>query len=176
MSARRLARPLALAAALALAAFAGPDVKTKFDATADFVDMHSYSWVTTTPPAGAVVPTWNQVHAAIDRDLKARGYTQAQPGDFAIGFTLGRRQQTKTWDLGQQYGGWGGPGPVDWSGGSPDVIDYTEGTLAIDVFDAKTKRPLWHGALSQRISAVPDQAEIDAAVKTVLDKFPPPPK
>jgi hypothetical protein len=170
------ARPLAaVAAALALCAFAGPDVKTRFDATADFASMHSYSWVTTTPPAGANVPTWTQVHDAIDRDLQARGFTKAQPGDFAIGFPLGRRQQTRTWDLGQSYGGWGGPGPVDWSGGSPDVIDYTEGTLAIDVFDAKTKRPLWHGALSQRISAVPDQAEIDAAVKTVLVKFPPPP-
>jgi hypothetical protein len=57
------------------------------------------------------------------------------------------------------------------------VRQYTEGMLAVDIFDVEERRPVWHGVATKRISdADRDDAEvtIKAAVDSVLAGFPPP--
>jgi len=42
----------------------------------------------------------------------------------------------------------------------------------VDVFDTKTKQPLWHGSATQTVDPhKPDPAMIDAAVSGVMAKF-----
>jgi hypothetical protein len=69
--------------------------------------------------------------------------------------------------------------PYRWGGAyyqDIDVRQYTEGRLAIDVFDGKLKRPVWHGFATKTISSA-DQADpqkaIDAAVAAIVAEFPP---
>jgi len=67
---------------------------------------------------------------------------------------------------------WGSP----YFGHDVDVRAYREGTLAIDVFDGKTRQPVWHGWLSKRITEhdVSHAAEqIPPAVAAILGDFPP---
>jgi hypothetical protein len=69
--------------------------------------------------------------------------------------------------------------PHDW--GDPyyenvDVRDYSHGRLAIDVFDAKSKQPVWTGVGTKSITGS-DQANPEAliqkAVDVILKDFPP---
>jgi hypothetical protein len=56
------------------------------------------------------------------------------------------------------------------------IGQYREGTLAIDVFDARTHRPVWHGWVKKELSSkdIEQPAEpISKAVSAVLAKFPP---
>jgi hypothetical protein len=168
-------RGLALGAALALAACAStPDVKTDFDAAADFSRYHSYSWVYTGTPQGMNPLMFERVRASIDRSLGAR-FSQGQPGDFAIAFTLGRRDRVEVTDFGSYgpyYRRWGwGPGYQN-----VDVRNVTDGKLVIDIYDVATRKPVWHGVATQEINSTKvDPAMIDAAVDSVLAKFPPAP-
>ncbi len=98
---------------------------------------------------------------------------QQEPAQFAIGFTLGSRTEIRVEDLGPFYmryrpgrGGWG-------TFRGPQTRTTTRGTLSIDVFDVATQRPVWNGAATQRIGSNVDQATIDAAVESVLARFPP---
>jgi len=52
---------------------------------------------------------------------------------------------------------------------------YREGTLSIDVFDAHTHRPVWHGWAKKELTREDQEhseAPIRAAVAAVLAAFP----
>ena len=174
-------RHLPLAAALFLSACAStPQISSDFDPAVNFANYRTYSWVYTAPPQGMNPLTYERVHSAIDRSLNARGYTQANPGDFAVAFTLGRRDSVRVTDYGQYggyYPGWGRGYRWGWAPvyNQVDVQNITEGSLAIDFYDTGTKKPIWHGLATQEVTpGRVDQALIDAAVDATLAKFPPP--
>jgi len=57
-----------------------------------------------------------------------------------------------------------------------DVRQYREGTLSIEVFDARTHRPVWHGWAKKELhTGSVERAEGPArvAVEAVLARFPP---
>jgi hypothetical protein len=57
-----------------------------------------------------------------------------------------------------------------------DVRQYREGTLSIDVFDAKTHRPVWHGWAKKELTRADienSEGPIRKAVTAILAKFPP---
>jgi len=57
------------------------------------------------------------------------------------------------------------------------VRNVTDGTLVIDIYDAKTKQPVWHGTATKQVgSKTVSQEELDQAVAAVLANFPPPVK
>ena len=61
--------------------------------------------------------------------------------------------------------GWGGPGPYA----------YREGIIAVDVYDAKSRQPLWHASVDQSLygtSGPEAQKRIDAAVTAIFSKYP----
>jgi hypothetical protein len=50
---------------------------------------------------------------------------------------------------------------------------YTEGTLIIDVTDAKTKEQVWRGLVKGNVSDVGALSKtIDKAVKAIMKKYP----
>lgn len=170
-------RPAALglifAAALVVGGCAtGPTVRTDSDPTADFSKFRSYSWVYTAPPTGMNPLLFQRIKDSIDRQLQTR-FTPADPGDFAVAFTVGRRDSVQVTDFGPYapfYRGWG------WAGArNVDVRNVTDGTLIIDIYDTATKRAVWHGIATQQINPnrEPSQQQIDTAIAEVLSRFPP---
>jgi hypothetical protein len=176
-------RKLILLAALALAACeTTPTIRSDFDPSVNFAKYRTYSWIYQAPPHGMNPLIYERIRASIDRALMARGYTQANPGDFAVAFTVGRRDRVEVRDYGPYsgfYPGWGYGYRWGWAPlyRQVDIRNVTDGSLAIDFYDAATKRPIWHGTATKEIRPgrpVP-QAEIDQAVSAVITRFPPRP-
>jgi hypothetical protein len=158
MNRRVLAMTLA---ALMLGACASTPVVTS-DVTpgANFSAYKTYAWANTAPPAGMSPVSFERMRQGIDAALASKGYTKADPGDLTVILTVGAQDKTdiNTW------GRWGR---------NVDVYQYTEGKMSVDVFDTRTKQPLWHGAATQTIDPKkPDPAAIDAAVTSVMASFP----
>jgi hypothetical protein len=174
-------RTLILAGAFALGACESkPTIKFDADPSADFAAYHSYSWAYSQAPRGMNPLLYQRVRDSIDRALAARGFTQSALGEFAVGFTLGKRDRVEVTDFGAYggyYRGWGGWGWGGYHGYNHyDVRNVTDGTLMIDIYDTATKKPVWNGTATQEISSDgASQATIDAAVVAVLGNFPPPP-
>lgn len=158
-----------------------PTVKYDADAQADFSKFKTYSWAYSTAPQGSNPITVQKVKASMTAYLASRGFTKAEPGDFAVGFTLGARDRVEVTQLGSYgpyYRPWGPyAGLGGWRAGysAVDVRNVTDGTLAVDIYDSASKTPVWHGTATQQVSGdAPSQATIDGAVSAVLANFPPP--
>jgi len=170
----------ALLAPIALNACAtGPQVSFDADPSVSFANYRTYGWSYTAAPAGVNPLTINRIRDSIDRYLTGRGYSQGGSADFTVAFTVGARNRVEVTDFGgyggfyrPYWGGWGAYGPRD-----IDVRNVTDGTLVIDIYDAKTKQPIWHGTATQQVgSKSVTQEQIDQAVAAVLANFPPPAK
>ncbi|MCL6730590.1 DUF4136 domain-containing protein [Sphingomonas hankyongi] len=189
-------RVFPLAAALLLSACAyGPTIRTDFDPAANYASYRTYSWIPVDVPRGMNPLMFRRVQASIDRELNTRGFTQANPGDFAIAFTIGEQDRTEVqsyggyggwggWGWGSGWHGWGGwgggwgwgPGWGGWGYPYIDSYQVTERSLVIDIYDAKTRQPVWHGvAQKDSYSDEIDYSKLDATVSAVLAGFPPPP-
>ena len=83
---------------------------------------------------------------SIDEVLTAKGLTKSETPDLLINFFTKEREQV---DVNQFNMGWGygwGWGWNPWmSGGNTSVTRYVEGTLYIDIIDAKKKELIWQG-------------------------------
>src|SRR5262249_12214067 len=121
---------------------------------------------------------------AIKAELATKGYVLASDpagADFTVDFTIGSQERTDINSYPDPYlgAGWGYRnwwGGRYW-GGDVDVRQYREGTLSIDVFDARNHRPVWHGWAKKELSRSDMQnseGPIRHAVSAVLAKFPPP--
>jgi Domain of unknown function (DUF4136) len=126
-----------------------------------------------------------RVSDAIKADLLGKGYvlaTEPATADFTVDFTLGVQERTdvdaypepyaaRGWGWGTR-GWWGGP----YWGTAVDVRQYREGTLSVDIFDAHSHRPVWHGWAKKELtrSDIDNSTQtIQNAVASVLAKFPP---
>src|ERR1700704_339748 len=108
----------------------------------------------------------------ISRQLQAKGLQPAQEGaDLAVAAHMATKTE-KT--LNTFYDGFGGG--WRWGGGLGSATTtgntYQEGTLVVDLFDAKTKQAIWRGTATQGVSSNPQtQAKnIDKAAQKIFSK------
>jgi hypothetical protein len=113
---------------------------------------------------------------AIDLELGKKGMTKSENPDLLINiFTKEREQIDVTqYNMGWGYGWRGGWNPYLW-GGQNFVSTSTEGTLYIDLIDAKKKELIWEGEgvgyLTQSRSK--KEAVINEFVAKILAQYPP---
>lgn len=151
-----------------------------YDHSVNFGKYHTYSWI----GVNVQEPLWNdRITKAIDNQLTAKGWRKVDSGAdtsiSAVGSTH-TEQTLDTWYSGGFGGGWGHRG---WWGGGPGfattTVDRTPvGTLHIDIFDAQSKKVIWHGDCSDTLSSKPDKNEtkLEKSVAELFKKFPPPEK
>lgn len=155
-------------------------------------------------PRGATDPivsplVQQRIHDALDRALRAKGFVEDQTSpDFGVAFTVGLRDRVRV-DHWGPYGGYYSPYGLYGRGGGAGVgigvggggigfgvggggvgygrtraTNYTEGTLAIDIFDADTQKPVWNGQATKIVEASDDRPEeIQETVNAILEDFPP---
>jgi hypothetical protein len=143
------------------------------------VDFSVYKTFMQAPPpssAGANLPGYSviageHIQIAIAHELEQKGFSPAQPGVAQLLVVFSVNGQPRQ-DIQNMGGGWGG-----WYGNTY-TVNYTLGTLVIDIFDAKTKKLIWHAYSQTNLYGSSNHSnQVDGVVKSILKKFPPkPPK
>ncbi len=113
---------------------------------------------------------------AIEDELVAKGFTKSENPDLLVNIFTKAREQV---DVNQFNSGWGygwgyGWNPYMW-GGRTTVSSYTEGTLFIDLIDAKKKELIWQGEGSGVLTQNTGDKEkrIREFVAEILEQYPP---
>jgi hypothetical protein len=159
-------------------------VGSDFDKNATFTNYHTYSIMQRQHPRVHNPLVLSRTRDAIVENLQHKGYqlaTNPETADFSVDFTIGSRERTDINSYPQPYAGVGWAGGSGWWGGAYwgsniDVRQVREGTLSIDVFDARAHRPVWHGWAKKDLTEKDiEQSEqpIRAAVAAILARFPP---
>ena len=140
----------------------------------------TFAWLKTTKVLAEPVDVNPVMKVRIDRAIEqaftAKGYQlveNAEQADFTISYTMGSRDKVKVDSLPITYRGglmWGHRyyGGIGISNEN-HVRNYTEGKLAIDVYDVKSRQPVWHGWAVKRIKSV-DKDNPTKAIKTVVEQ------
>ncbi len=148
----------------------GIDIRTDFDHHVSFSSYKTYSWAKVDTPD----PLWNdRVKEAVDRELKAKGWTELPSGgDVSIVAVGTTREKPTLRTFYDGFGGWIWGGFAD---ATTYVENYTVGTLVIDLFDTSTKKLIWRGSASDVLSGKPekDEKKVDKAVDKMFEHFPP---
>ncbi len=181
---------LALGLLLALGGCSsGAPIKSTYDYNrqVDFTGYRTYAFISENPMSvsqaqGAVNPMLEgRLMESIRIAMNAKGYNEIQDvesADMAIGFTVGARDQVKvdTYPSSFQMGYSRRAYYYGYNYGTETrVRQYTEGQLAVDVFDVSSHTPAFHGVASRKISEADrkNQQEVLNAVATeALSGFP----
>jgi hypothetical protein len=153
----------------------------------DFRGYKTYAFISENPMAvsqaqGAVNPMLQgRLMESIRVTMNGKGYnevTNVEAADMAIGFTVGSRDQIKVdtypssfhtgYSRRGYYYGYN-------SGTETRVRQYTEGQLAVDVFDVASKNPAFHGVASKKITDADrenQQQTLNAITAEALAGFP----
>lgn len=164
------------------------DKNTKIDT----LNYKTFAWLTPgkiMAPAEDINPVMKvRVDEEIEQAFIAKGYqlvADAEKADFAISYTVGNRDKIKVSNYPSSYNasfGWGRGYYGGYYGGmygnhmemETHIRQYTEGKLAIDVYDVKTHQPAWHGWATKRITSNDKETPslmIKDAVSEVVAQF-----
>ena len=155
------------------AAFA-QQVKTDFDHQANFSQYKTYSWQEI-KPANSL---WDaRIKRAVDAQLAAKGWTRVDSGgDVAIvAIKTSHTERTLQTFYDGIGGGWRWRGFGGFGESTTTEQDYKEGTLVVDLYDAKTKQLIWRGSAEDMVSnkAEKNEKNLDKGVAKMFKKFPP---
>ncbi|TNF83226.1 MAG: DUF4136 domain-containing protein [Gammaproteobacteria bacterium] len=130
----------------------------------DFRAYKTYAFISENPMAvsqaqGAVNPMLQgRIMESIRVTMNGKGYNEVsnvEAADMAIGFTVGSRDQIKVDTYPSSFhGGYSRRGYYYGYnyGTETRVRQYTEGQLAVDIFDVASKNPAFHGVASKKIT------------------------
>ena len=164
-------RTLLLSASL-LAACSSVSTSYDFDPKADFAGLKGYGWIAPNPrdPPPRNPFARQRIEAAVDAELEKKGYKRGDTVDFLVAAHTGSQQRVRVSDYGYGYGHWGGS--------RIDVYQYEEGTLILDIIDAKSNKIMWRGSATAAVMPNPSPEEtsklINEAVTKLMRDFPPP--
>ena len=109
--------------------------------------------------------------------MQKKGFTKSETPDLLINIFTKEKQQVDVNQFSMGWGyGWGmGWNPWMWGGNTNMVNTYTEGTLFIDLIDAKKKEMVWQGEGQGNLTKNSSEKEgvIDEFVRRILEQYPP---
>src|SRR6202140_4714846 len=159
---------------VALSTVLAQNVRTDFDHQANFSQYKTYSWQEI-KPANSL---WDaRIKSSVDAQLAAKGWTQVDNGGDVALVAIATTHTEKT--LQTFYDGMGGGWRWRGFGGMGEATtteqDYKEGTLLVDMYDAKTKQLIWRGSAEDTLSNKADKNEknLNKGVAKMFKKFPP---
>jgi len=159
-----------------------PKTFANADPTVDFSTYNSYGFYSelSTDKKSYESMESNFLKVAVAQQMDRRGLSYSNDPDLMINFYINTKEKIRSRSVPTTSGYYGYRDPFydTWGGygGYETRIDqYTEGTLNIDVVDAKAKKLVWEGAVAGRVTdAVIRNLEktIDNAVAVIMERFP----
>jgi len=185
---KTIAYAIGLLIATSLAACSsGAKIRSDYDKTADFSQYRTYDYYADAGPetTGYRSLFSQYMEKAISAELESRGYVRSDNPELLVNFNARLEDKTKvTTSPAPMYGGYGYYGYRrgfydPWMGygygTETNVSQYTEGTVNIDIVDAKQKKLVWEAV---GIGRVRDdtfenlEAKVNAAVPKFFANFP----
>lgn len=162
-----------LVLALGLQSCSPFSVKTDYSERTDFTKMKTYLIRSEELKMNDIDK--ERILNEVSRNLKSKGMTPSSSPDVIVNvIAYHKKINSVTCSPGGFYG-WGGP--YGWGVGMNRTWNrnYTEGTLLIDIIDARTRKLIWQGEVSginvdNRNSKV---KEIPMVVDAIFSKYPP---
>ena len=185
MTVSRALQRLALLSLLLLAGCAtGPRISSDSDPQADFASYRSYGFYSplAVEPKGYSTPSSNLMKAAVRREMEARGYVYDESApDLLVNINayVNERQDVVSmpevnYSYYYSYRANAYFAVPFWSERT-SVSRYREGTLNVDLVDARAKRLAWEGVAVGRVSRLkPGEREqrINATIAEIFAAYP----
>ena len=162
----------------------GITLSSDFDKTKDFSKYKSFGFLPWPEENKSLVNQLDQrrIMDAITEEFAARGVTRSQDfksADLAVNVFITKEQKTEHQAYTNYYGGGFGYHYSPYAGmGSSSTtvreVNYTVGTVIIDVFDVSDKHLAWQGIGQGVVEETPrDRDEsVDEAVRKIMSQYP----
>ena len=187
MSNRRITPMFCTMIAVAALATGGcastPNIMTHTDPDADFSQYSTFGFFQplATDQQGYESMVSNFLKVAVTQEMDRLGLSYSDSPDLMVNFYVHTKEKIRSRSVPSAsvyygyrsryyYDPWAGYGAYQ-----TEIDQYTEGTLTIDVVDAKAKKLVWEGSATGRITekAVREmERSIDGAVKAIMADFP----
>ena len=187
---------ITVAAALALATITaafGMSVKSDYEKTFDFSQLHSYTFKTDRAigdPLSTNSLEAGRIRDALAAQLNANGFTEAtQSPDFIVAFYSRTKEKSQIqssglgglgygrgFGFGRGFGwGYGIPYRARWRYGfGPDIwtTTYTQGCVMADVIDVRTNDLVWRGVVKDTVNGIgQSEKQANQAAKDLVRQF-----
>ena len=142
---------------------------------AAFAGYRTYTWTAGTPAANPLAE--QRIHALVDQRLAAKGFSQATANPDVVIATHVVTKEEKELNV-NDFGGFGWGYGYGFGGTTTATVQtYTVGTLAVDIYDAKTKMLVWRGTGTDTMSSKPDKntGKASKALDKMFKQYPPTP-
>lgn len=147
-------------AALAIAGCATMNVSSHIERNVNFTEYLTYDWG---PPDNLPVgdprldnnPFFiDYLQGAIEKKMAAKGFERAVNGgaDLLIHYHASVNQKLEVYEVDHRYG-------YCYGNCEPEIVDYEQGTLVIDLVDAHTNKVVWRGWAQDAMNGVIDNQE-----------------
>jgi hypothetical protein len=145
--------------------------KYDFDTNVDFSQYKSYQWQNRTQRTETISDNSlleKRIHSITEQKMIGRGLDLVKgKADFLLTHHIVTHERLDVRDYGTDYFWPYRRRPM------ADIYQYTEGTLIIDMLDAKTEALIWRGWATQAINqpSIPQQ-QLEQILGQIFDKFP----
>lgn len=152
-------------------------VNSDYDKQVDFTSYKTYAFHKTGIDKAEISDLdKKRILRSIDETMAAKGFTKSETPDLLISFFTKEREEVNVNQFNAGWGyGWGwGWNPYLW-GGNTSVSRHTEGTLYIDIIDAKKKELIWQGEGEGVLTKDTNKKDevIKEFVTKILEQYPP---
>ena len=153
-------------------------VNSDFDKNVDFSQFKTYAFYKNGIDKVEISDLdKKRILRSIDNQMQKKGFTKSETPDLLINIFTKERQQVDVnqFNAGFGYGFGFGWNPFFWGGNQTAVNQYTEGTLYIDLIDAKKKEMIWQGEGNGNLTQKSDKKDevINEFVTRILEQYPP---
>jgi hypothetical protein len=175
---RNMTGLITVVAALAFSGCATLMVSSHVERGVNFTGYVTYDWG---PPDNLPVgdprldnnPFFNDyLQGAIEKKLAARGYERVEKGtaDLLVHYHASVNQRLDVYTVDQRYG-------YCYGSCEPQITDYEQGTLVVDIVDARTNKVVWRGWSQDTMNGVIDNQErlekqVDEGVTKMMTLLP----
>jgi hypothetical protein len=172
---------LAAAVAMLAACATAPEIRQDVNPAAEFTRYKTFAFhspLSTDHRAGYETVLTSRLKESTRRMMESKGYVYGEASaDLLVNFyaNVQTRQEVRSWPssmgyYGYRYGWYGG-----WGISSIETVTYREGTLAIDVVEARRRIVVWQGTAVGTVTAEVEKnpsAAIDATVTQMMAPLP----
>ena len=158
---------------LLFSACSSVQVNSDYDKKVDFTQFKTFAFHKTGIDKATISDLdKKRILRSIDEVMTSKGFAKNESPDLLIAFFTKESEQV---NVSQFNAGWGyGWNPYIW-GGNTSVNRYTEGTLYIDLIDAKKKELIWQGEGEGVLTKDTNKKDekIKEFVTKILEQYPP---